>query len=216
METYLRKISILDSLFASGLHGNLIHSNAARLMSDDPTHLNDVQVLSEAEAASLPGMVAGDLLISMRNINAVGILDLKTQRFKWISSGAMFGQHSPRVYQRGVIAIDNLGGERRLGGTQLVQVDFASGMPKTLFPREGVPMPDLCRTTNSGHLDLHRDGKHALFSVSHEGALWEIDLETGKVEWEYIYAQPNSGESRQMIGPTKYVYDLAFLRSNGS
>lgn len=209
----LEQISVLDALFDSGLHGNLLRANASMLTSDDPTHLNDVQLISEADTAHLPGAAPGDLLVSMRNINAVGLLDPHSRRFKWFSSGTMMGQHSPRVYQHGVVAIDNLGGDRRLGGTQLTHIDFATGLPKTLFPRVGIPMPDLCRTVNSGHLDVHRNRNLALFSVSHEGTIWEIDLETGKVEWEYIYAQPEVEGGRQMIGPTKYVYDLSFLGS---
>ncbi len=209
----LDRFSVLDALFESGLHGNLLRLNASTLTADDPTHLNDVQVIRQSEAACLPGIAEGDLLVSMRNINTVGILDSRTRRFKWVSSGTLVGQHSPRVYKKGIIAVDNLGGDRQLGGTQLVHVNHATGIPETLFPREGIAMPDLCRTANSGHLELHQNGRLALFSVSHEGAIWEVDLETGKVEWEYIYAEPDGDRNRQMIGPSKYVYDLSFLSS---
>lgn len=207
----LSRISLLDALFESGYHGHLVRSNASMVLTDDPLHLNEARLVGEADASQLPGIAADDLLVSMRNINTVGILDRHTQRFKWIASGASVGQHSPRIYDRGVLVLDNLGGDRELGGTQLVHIDFETGLSKTVFPRAGVPMPDLCRTINSGHLDIHEDGKHVLVAVTHEGAAWEVDLESGQVDWEYIYVHPGGDGTRQKIGTAKYVYDLAFL-----
>lgn len=206
----LGRIPILDALFNSGFNGHLIRENASVVSTEDPTHLNDVQLIGDA-ADQLDGINAGDLLVSLRNINLIGVLDPKTQRFKWLSCGASVGQHSPRPYKQGFVLLDNLGGDQELGGTQVVYIDYATGMPTTLLPRPGVEMPDSCRTINSGHVDIPWGSKHALVTVTHEGAIWEVDLETGEVEWEYIYAEPGTGGERRMILCSKYVDDLSFL-----
>lgn len=204
----LNRISIKDALFESGWTGHLIRENAAKVVSEDPLHLNDVRVITNEAAVELPGIEPGDLLISLRNVNLVGILSPQSRRFKWISSGATVGQHSPRVYKKGVLVLDNLGGNRSLGGTRLVHIDFHSGLPTTIFPRQNVDMPDLCRTANSGNLEISQDQRFALLTVSHEGAIWEIDLETGEVVWEFINVRNDGSGKRESIGVAKYVDEL--------
>lgn len=201
----LDRISVQQALTDSGWPGHLIRFNASVVTTDDPLHLNDVRRFGEAAASRLPGFAADDLLISLRNINFLGVLDPHSRRFKWVSSGATVGQHSPRLHDQGVLVLDNLGGDRRLGGTRLVHIDFRSGLPSTVFPRADVAMPDLCRTANSGYLDLHPDGLHALMAVSHEGAVWEVNLQTAEVVWEYLHVASDGSGTRRPIGLAKYV-----------
>jgi Arylsulfotransferase (ASST) len=92
----VRKISVLRSLFDSG-YGGLIYMTQAPC---DPLHLNDVRVLDERDVSEYPELSAGDLLISMRNINTVAIMDQTTARIKWIASGLTLRQHAPRVLVR--------------------------------------------------------------------------------------------------------------------
>lgn len=212
----LDEIPMLDALFASGWGGLLTRPNSpfrsADLPTNDPLHLNDVELVGDQFAKSQPWLSPDDLLVSFRNINAVGILDAESRRFKWLSAGSTIGQHSPRLCDGGVLILDNLGGDKELGGTRLVKIDFERGVPATLFPRPGVTTPDLCRTLNSGHLDVNRDGNRVLMAVAAEGALWEIDLRSGKVLWEYIYVHPNGDGRRVAINTAKYVYHPSFLQ----
>ncbi len=211
----LDEIPILDALFDSGWPGLFTRANSATrsadFATDDPLHLNDVQLVPPQIVASHPWLSPDDLLVSLRNINAVGILDIASRRFKWLSSGSTVAQHSPRFYDGGVLVLDNLGGDKRLGGTRLVKIDLERGLPTTLFPRPGVDTPDLCRTLNCGHLDVHRDGNRVLMTVTRSGALWEIDLRTGQVVWEYLYVHPNKAGNRIPINTAKYVDSPSFL-----
>ena len=211
----LDEISMLDALFGSGWGGLLTRPDSpfgsADLLTNDPLHLNDAQLVGVQFARSQPWLSPDDLLVSFRNINAVGILDVASRRFKWVSAGSTIGQHSPRFCDGGVIVLDNLGGDKELGGTRLIRIALERGQTTTLFPRPGVAMPDLCRTLNSGHLDVNRDGNRVLMAVAAEGTLWEIDLCTGKVLWEYIYVHPNGDGTRQPINTAKYVYNPTFL-----
>lgn len=201
-----KRISIQNVLNKSGWVGHQIRGNELRVQTDDPTHLNDAHRIGEAFASQMPGWKGDDLLVSLRNINAIGVLDPDTEQWKWMTSGSTVGQHSPRFYKKGVLVLDNLGGDQSLGGSRLVHIDFISGLPATIFPKDDVPMPDLCRTINSGYLDIHEDASRALLAVSHEGAIWEIDLASGKVTWEYILVEPNSNGRRKNIGFAKYVH----------
>jgi hypothetical protein len=46
--------------------------------TDDPLHLNDIKVLREEMASAFPTFAAGDVMISMRNLNAIAVLDQET------------------------------------------------------------------------------------------------------------------------------------------
>ena len=206
----LDEISMLAALSASGLDGLLQKTSLDRLNLHDPTHLNDVRVVSAAVAESVSWLNAGDLLVSFRHLNTVGIIDAKTRRFKWTTTGSTVRQHSPRFYDNGVLIVDNRGGAVELGGTQLLHVDFERGLPRTLFPLSVDVMPDRCFTKGSGHLDLHPDRKRVLMAVTGQGVVWEIDLQQGKVLWEYIYVHPHKKGERMQILTAKYVHETEF------
>lgn len=205
----LDEISMLDALFESGWGGLLANLNSpfqnADLASGDPLHLNHAELIGGQSAKLPPWLSPDDLLVSFRNINTVGILDVASRRFKWLTAGAAIGQHSPQLCDGGVLILDNLGGDKQFGGTRLVKIDFERGLPATVFPKPGAPPPDRCRMLTSGHLDVSRDGSRALLTVSAAGTLWEIDIRTGKVLWEYIYVHPNEDGTRQPINTAEYV-----------
>jgi hypothetical protein len=58
---------------------------------------------------------------------------------------------------------------------------------------------------NCGHLDISGDGSRVLMAVTRSGLVWEIDLRTGEVLWEYIYVHPNAAGEREAINTAKYV-----------
>ncbi len=212
----VERFGVLDLLIDSGRHGLLTHMNTNQLDCEDPTHLNDIRVLDDQQAGSLPGIEAGDLLISLRNLNTVAIVGRTSKRIKWLSAGTTVGQHSPRVFDHGILTLDNLGGDAQLGGTRLVHIDFQSGLPTTLFPKPGVDMPDVCKTTYSGHLDISPDGRHVLMCVTNAGAIWEVDAQTGQVNWEYLLNDPDRPGVRANIGYACYLENMDFLKLSSS
>ena len=76
---------------------------------EDPFHANDVEALklSMAEAFEGAGFVAGDLLISLRELNLVGVIDPRTQVFRWFRHGPWFKQHDPDFQADGTITVDD-------------------------------------------------------------------------------------------------------------
>ncbi len=125
----LAETPLLERLLASG-HAAELYANAQAIPElpdyEDPLHLNDVEVLRDDMAASFPQFAAGDLLVSMRNINAIAVLDGKTLLVKWWRTGPFLRQHDPDFLPNGhILVFDNrLGGrDHRFGESRIVEID---------------------------------------------------------------------------------------------
>ncbi|MGQ0635081.1 MAG: arylsulfotransferase family protein [Planctomycetaceae bacterium] len=219
------EIPVLEALCRSGWEGLIWHWKEPEYTevvdAHDPVHLNDVRVATSEDASRVPGTSPGDVLVSLRNLNAIGILDPKTRQFTRMSAGASVHQHSPRFFEDGVLVFDNHGGAKQHGGSRLVKIDLDGHRPITMFPttEKPVPQPELLRKFHSprgGHLDIHRDRRRVLVVLMESGAIWEIDFESGKVVWEYVYVQPvqdrpnASDNGRRNILSAQYVYRPSF------
>ncbi|MCR4414258.1 MAG: arylsulfotransferase family protein, partial [Thermoguttaceae bacterium] len=165
------EISVLDALVDSGCIGvfqGAMTEPVTPLIdvpTDDPIHLNDVRLVDAALAARVAWLAPGDLLLSMRSINAVGVLDARTRRFKWLVVGRTLRQHSPRFFGEGVLVFDNFGGPHQTGGSRLARIDLASSAVETVFPRPSRSLPSAFFAETAGHLDLSADGNRALIAA---------------------------------------------------
>jgi Arylsulfotransferase (ASST) len=178
----VRKISVLRSLFESG-YGGLVYLTPSPC---DPLHLNDVRVLNEPDASEYPSLLAGDMLISIRELNTIAVMDRATTRIKWAASGLTLRQHAPRFLGgNSILAFDNLGGPADKGGSRLAKIDLASHAVATLFPAANTPSELNFFSEFVGHIDLNAGRSHALVSLTMQGRVVEIDLQTGQVLWEY-------------------------------
>ncbi len=163
----LEEIPLLDALVRSGWQGLLAaragsdwdSQETCVIMDQDPTHLNGIQLVDAALAARHAWLRAGDLLLSMRSLNAVGILDPHTRKFKWMSAGTTVMQHSPVFHDDGVLVFDNRGGSMATGGSRLVQIDLETRGSQVLFPSPAASVPGSFYTGVAGHLDLSGDGR---------------------------------------------------------
>jgi hypothetical protein len=77
----------------------------------DVFHTNHVEVLSEKRAKKFrPLFKAGQVLISMRHLDAIAVLDPVTGTIVWAARGPWKAQHDPRFLDNGRLLIfDNLG-----------------------------------------------------------------------------------------------------------
>lgn len=96
----LNEITVLDILYKNGLDRHIKKMlggpmGIVRQMDDDITHLNDVESLSPSMAGEYPLFEAGDLLLSLRNINLIFVFDPETKKVKWSSSAPFVYQHDP-------------------------------------------------------------------------------------------------------------------------
>jgi hypothetical protein len=202
----VERISLLDQLIASGYSGLVFqdkHSDYPLPIDYeecDPTHLNDVRVVSAAAAAGSDLLATGDLFVSMRSLNTIALLDRTTRRVKWLSTGRFVLQHSPRY--RGndqLLVFDNLGGSASQGGSRLVNLDMRSGVATAVYPRPTSTTDDFLSAT-AGHIDLSDDGRRALVSLTRQARVVEVDLQSGTPVWEYTNSHDVSGLARDADG----------------
>lgn len=169
----LQVIPVLDALLASP-YRSLMH-----VMEDqcDPTHLNYVRSVTPAIAAIVPGAVAGDLLISLRNLSAFAVVRRKDGKILQLFRGSFDHQHSvtPVANTTEVLIFDNWGVDRDAGPSRLLLYDLATGRERTILPNKSMPRNALFSSAN-GHIDVSSDGNRAVVAAAKAGLAYEVRL----------------------------------------
>jgi len=87
----------------------------------DVLHTNSVKVLSPELAPKFPGFKAGQVLISMRNLDTIAMLDPESRALVWAARGPWRGPHDPQFLANGRLLIfDGLGAPR---GSRVLEYD---------------------------------------------------------------------------------------------
>jgi hypothetical protein len=87
----------------------------------DVLHTNSVKVLSRALAPRFPMFKAGQLLLTLRNLNAIAVLDPNTGLVVWAVQGPWQAQHDAQFLDNGhLLLFDNLGSPR---GSRVLEYD---------------------------------------------------------------------------------------------
>lgn len=82
--------------------------------SGDILHANTIEIF-DGRLASRSGLFArGNGLVSLREIDTIGIVDLQTRRFVWARRGPWAGQHQPTLLDSGKILLFDNQPHRRL------------------------------------------------------------------------------------------------------
>ena len=152
----------------------------------DPLHLNDIEVVTPELAAKIPGVVEGDLLLSLRNPSALAIADPETGAFKWMKRGPWIAQHDPDITADGRIELYDNGILRKLPGrdfvgTRILGYDPATDTVETLYPRsaDGVFFSWIMGT----HQDLANG--NMLVAETAAGRVFEATPE-GEIVWSLV------------------------------
>jgi hypothetical protein len=172
----------MDLLVANGYAG------LVRLTIDecDPFHLNFVQYIDERMASRVGLVDAGDLLISLRNINTVLIFSPLTRVIKWIDTGRYVEQHSPRFLPDGsLVVFDNKGGDPQFGGARIVRQRIDGPGFSVVAPREGVSLGAKFTSDYAGNITVGPNGDRLLIALTSMGEILEIDVASGRPLWRY-------------------------------
>jgi len=184
-----------------------------RLTTDecDPLHLNLVQYIDERMASRVDSVDAGDLLISLRNINTVLIFSPLTRAIKWIDTGRYIGQHSPRFLPDGsLVVFDNNGGNQQFGGSRIVRQRIGEPGFSVVAPRAGVPVGNKFTSNYAGNIAVGPNGDRLLVAVTDMGEILEIDLASGKPLWRYRKVFAAAGYPGAASGEHRSVQVTAF------
>lgn len=134
----------------------------------EPLHTNSVRVLPRRLAATFPSFQAGQVLISLRNLDTIAVIDPQTRSVVWAAQGPWRAQHDAQFLDNGHLLIfDNLGSSR---GSRVLEYD-----PRTYaFPWS---YPQGSRTaflTKERGMCQRLPNGNTLIVSSEQGAIWEV------------------------------------------
>lgn len=144
----------------------------------DPFHTNDIEFLDPKIASAFPLFDAGDILISLRNINLVAVIDGHSFATKWWSHGPWHRQHDPDFLSDGTISVFN--NNMNYGKSDIVRINPQSGeIIVSIRGSEDLPF----YTGIRGKHEVLENG-NILITVSQSGRAFEVDPQ-GKKVWEF-------------------------------
>jgi len=169
-----RRLS-LTGLFRASPFAELLEPMAP---AGDVLHSNAVEELDGRYSDRSPLFAAGNLLVSIREIDLVAIVDPIAERVLWAQRGPWRGQHDPSLVDDGrILLFDNRGGD---GASRLLELDPVSGeipwtwsgQPPSSFDS---PIGGTCARLANGD---------TLVTESVPGRAFEITPD-GRVVWEF-------------------------------
>ena len=148
----------------------------ANLQPTDILHANSIQVLPRARKGLWS---AGDLLVSIRELDLVVVMDPASGRIKWSGGpGVVDHQHEPNLLKNGnLLVFDNGPLARR---SRVLEVDPAA--KKVVWTYQGTPPGDFfssiggsCQGLPNGNVLITESVKGRVFEVTREGeTVWEF------------------------------------------
>ena len=176
----LQKISVVDAFIASPFARMV--NQVAWYTEGDYFHTNSIDLLEPAAASALMPGARQPVLLSMRELGAIGILDLADERFGWALRGAWVGQHDPDLLPNGnVLLFDNYGHYGAGGISRVIEFD-----PRSLgivWQYAGDDEHPFYSGVRSAQQRLANG--NTLITESEGGRLFEVTPD-GDIVWEYL------------------------------
>ncbi len=179
----LSRTSLLDAIAAPGYRELLGSAFAGDFHAKawDPIHANDVEVIEPEFASHFPFMQPGMVMVSLREMDALILVDLKTRGITWALRGAWLRQHDPDLLSNGhVLLFDNRGDHVKGGGSRILELDPASS--RIAWSYAGTSKQPF-RSDKSGGQQRLPNG-NTLVSEDDAGRVFEVNP-SGKIVWEY-------------------------------
>lgn len=150
-------------------------------------HANSIQVLSGANASISPAFAKGNILVSLRELNAVAVVDAQTRRVVWAATGPWMRQHSARILPHGgMLLFDNRGQSPKINGrefsgtSRVLEYDLATQMISWEYGDE----PSERFFSQEMGVSQRLDNGNTLVTDSVSGRAFEVDG-SGEVVWEW-------------------------------
>lgn len=207
-----KEFSVLKAIFDAGLEGAIFDGRMDDQLTD-PTHLNDIEIVTPALASKIDNVESGDLLVSLRNMNMIAILDQQDGHLKWRHRGPWVRQHDVDITPEGNITVFN---NRQpvlrsfyTEGSQILSFDPATEKTTVLHP---VTENDRFRSYILGSHQRLPNGND-LIAESLAGRVFEATPK-GDVVWSYTL--PFDSEYASAIEVSERVADDFFTVRNWS
>jgi hypothetical protein len=121
----IRRVSILDA-FARSSYRDIVNRLAPGNVSrwGDYLHNNNVELVTAELAPAFPFLKAGQVILSMRQLDTIAALDLEREEIVWAIRGSWHRQHDPDLLANGnILLFDNKGDWARGGRSRVLQID---------------------------------------------------------------------------------------------
>jgi hypothetical protein len=167
--------SILEALERSD-YAALLHRRP-----DDPDflHTNTLELLSGEGAERLPALAAGNLLVSILELDALAIIDPRQNRVVWALAGLTRKQHQPTLLPGPrLLVFDNVWQRE---GSRVLELDPLTQQVLWRFPTPGSREELFSRTLGSV---ARLPNGNTLITESEGGRALEVTPD-GSVVWEY-------------------------------
>jgi hypothetical protein len=178
----------------------------------DLLHANSVQVLPRALASKYPLFKPGQVLISLRNLDALVVVDRHSRSLVWACGGIWRAQHDADFLENGrLLLYDNLGSLRQ--GTRILEYDpLTQAIPWWYANEHSTPFRAIMRGTKQ----RLPNGNTLIADPDHE-RLFEVTPDK-EVVWECYcpsFAVPQSQLRRTRVVTSARRYtaqELTFLK----
>ncbi len=188
----LEKVALYDIFFNSGLEALLFADGTIFTVNttDDIMHLNDIEILGSDIANSFPQFQAGDIIVSMRQLNLLMVIDPKTYLIKWHMTGPYIRQHDPDfISDGGILVFDNrvdinnyndIGGNI-LGGSRILSIDPVSRLVTIVYQGDS----DNKFYSNIAGKQQLLPNRNILITEHGKGRIFEV-TPSREIVWTYI------------------------------
>ena len=132
---------------------------------------------------------AGDILVSMRQLNIVFVFDPRTEKIKWRQVGPWLRQHDPDFLKDGTISVfdnrnDNTKHGSILGGSRIVRINPATRATWTAYaPHDGKGSRHFYSAIMGKHQTLANG--NILITDPPAGRVFEV-TPAGEIVWQYV------------------------------
>jgi len=175
-----RRFSLIEAL--ERYPGYTSYWNPKKRKKGGIFHTNSLEILDGSAAHKNPAFAKGNLLVSMRFLNAIFVVDPNTEQVVWAFSADFEEQHDPQVLANGTLLLfDNLGGSPKRGRSRVLEYRLPS--MDLVWTYEGTPWD---RFSSKGCGMAQRlPNQNTLITETDTGRAFEVTPD-GEIVWQFL------------------------------
>ena len=178
--------------------------NRAKQQKIDIFHTNSLEILDGSVAHKNPAFAKGNLLVSMRSLDAIFVVDPNTEQIVWNFSADFKEPHDPQVLANGnLLLFDNLGGSRERGRSRILEYRLP-GMD-LVWTYEGTPKDRFF--TKSCGMAQRLPNQNTLITETDMGQAFEVSPQ-GEIVWHFVNPH-RAGTDDSLVASLFSLYRIA-------
>jgi len=171
----------------------------------DYFHTNTISRLEPEMAKYFPMFKEGQLLISIRNLNALAVIDPDTKKVVWAARGNWKWQHAACFTKNGTIVMFDNKGLQRVGkkGSRVLELNPKTMETRQIYPTKG----ERFGTRIYGRLHMLPNGN---IMIAEGEGLRALEITSGgELVWSYAFAKKRSSVMKisAVMSATRYPKD---------